>query len=286
MHARAAWVLNFDAEDELRVGPGYTCPADVRARMKPLRDRVRALVGDDVVFVEPAAPPPREAAGLPGYMWCPTPSAAAALDAAGAVRAPTPSFEIVRRVNDRRFHHALGAPLEGARWMEDAAEIFALVARGRWVLKRALGFAGRGRLACSPGVDARPFVARALREDGGVAVEPEVEVSLDVSIHGYLTPEGALTLGRPVGSIVRGGTWQGVCDAPPLLSASERAALHDEAHAVGRALAREGYFGPFNLDGFRHGAGEFCPRCEINARFSMGFGVGWGTFPREEGTAR
>ena len=283
MVARAAWVLNFDAEDELRVGPTYAPPNDMRPRLHSLRERVRALTGDDAVFVDPDGPPPTEAAGLVGYMWCPTPRAIAALDRAGTVRAPTPSVDVVRRVNDRRFHHALGAPLAGSRWMTNAGEILALTAGGRWLLKRALGFAGRGRLACGEGVDARSFVARAIREDGGVAVEPHVEVLLDVSIHGYLDAAGSLTLGRPVASQIKGGTWQGVSETPPDLLETEVASLVSDATSTAAALTREGYFGPFNLDAFRYvdrdGNGQFCPRCEINARFSMGFGAGWGRFP-------
>lgn len=279
MQARAAWVLNFDAEDELRAGPAYAPRAEALAWSSRLVARVTALVGDDAVVVARGEPPPADAHGLPGFCWCPTPSALRALAAAGAVVGPTPPLDVLRAVNDRRFHHALGAPLAGSRWLTDAQEIHALLGEGRWLLKRALGFAGRGRLACGEGVDARAFVARALREDGGVAVEPRVDVTLDVSLHGVVAPDGAWTLGRPVASEVRGGAWQGTLAGDPPLDAPEREALLQEGARVADALHGAGYFGPFGIDAFRFDGG-FCPRCEINARFTMGFGDGWGRYPR------
>ncbi|MCC6646259.1 MAG: hypothetical protein IT374_11890 [Polyangiaceae bacterium] len=279
MRARAAWVLNLDAEDELRLGAAYAPRAAASERARELSAALTTLTGEDAVVVERGAPPPREARGLPGHAWCPTPSALAALAAAGAIVGPTPPVHVLRAVNHRRFHHAQGAPLAGARWLEDADEILSTVARGRWLLKRAFGFAGRGRLACGDGVDAGAFVARALREDGGVAVEPRVEVTLDVSLHGVIEPGGAWSLGRPVASQVRSGAWQRALDAEPALSLDERAALFAEGERVAVALHAAGYFGPFAVDGFRHEDG-FCARCEINARFGMAFGVGWGRYPR------
>ncbi len=279
MHARAAWVLNLDAEDELRLGRAYTPRPGALAAALALRDRLTALIGDDAVLVERGAPAPSAARGLPGLAWCPTPSALAALVRAGALVEEAPPLEVLRLVNDRRFHHGLGERLEGARWMIDEAKILSTVARGRWLLKRALGFAGRGRLACGDGVDARAFVARALREDGGVAVEPRVDVTLDVSLHGLVERGGRWTLGRPVESEVRGGAWRRARDAEPALSTGERAALLTEGDTVAAALHRAGYFGPFSVDAFRFDGG-FCARCELNARFSMAFGVGWGRYPR------
>jgi hypothetical protein len=50
---------------------------------------------------------------------------------------------------------------------------------------------------------------------------------------------------------------------------------------VAQALLEAGYFGPFGIDAFRWvdraGVERFNPRCEINARYSMGWAVGMGS---------
>ena len=52
-----------------------------------------------------------------------------------------------------------------------------------------------------------------------------------------------------------------------------------EAERVARALSGAGYFGPFGVDAFtyRDRVGNVCvqPRSEINARYTMGFAVGF-----------
>jgi hypothetical protein len=76
----------------------------------------------------------------------------------------------------------------------------------------------------------------------------------------------------------RSGAWLSTSlayDAP--LSAR----MTEEAHFVGRALHEIGYFGPFGIDAFvyhdKRGGVGFQPRSEINARYSMGFAVGFKT---------
>ncbi len=53
-----------------------------------------------------------------------------------------------------------------------------------------------------------------------------------------------------------------------------------EARLVADALSRAGYFGPFGVDAYRYRDREqqlrLQPRSEINARYTMGFAVGWG----------
>jgi hypothetical protein len=64
------------------------------------------------------------------------------------------------------------------------------------------------------------------------------------------------------------------------LAPAERAALFSAAEEAAGALAAAGYFGPFGVDAFRYhdeeGTARFCARCEINARYSMGWAVGMG----------
>ena len=54
-------------------------------------------------------------------------------------------LEVLRRVNHRRLNHQLGQHLPGAGYVENEAELEALLAskEGWWLFKRALGYAGR-----------------------------------------------------------------------------------------------------------------------------------------------
>jgi hypothetical protein len=53
-----------------------------------------------------------------------------------------------------------------------------------------------------------------------------------------------------------------------------------EADLVAIALSRAGYFGPFGVDAYcyrdRDEKIHLQPRSEINARYTMGFAIGWG----------
>ena len=57
--------------------------------------------------------------------------------------------------------------------------------------------------------------------------------------------------------------------------------LYDTAARVAEALTHAGYFGPFGLDGYLwrtpQGALAFNPLGELNARYTMGFAVGFGS---------
>jgi hypothetical protein len=56
---------------------------------------------------------------------------------------------------------------------------------------------------------------------------------------------------------------------------AEAALLATELQRTAAALTAAGYFGPFGIDGFRYrtadGSSALNPRCEINARFTMGY---------------
>ena len=68
-----------------------------------------------------------------------------------------------------------------------------------------------------------------------------------------------------------------------------RAADHDRnatyPFASIAALREAGYFGPFGIDAFRwldvNGARRWNPRGEINARYSMGFSIGFEAIPAD-----
>jgi hypothetical protein len=229
------------------------------------------------------------ARGLQGIAWCPTPGALSLLQRAGASLPLAPPWKVLRLVNHRAFCAALGQTLPGARQASTAAEVEAAILgpspTGQWLLKRALGFTGRGRLRLPVGpLDeaSRRWVLASLRRGDALQIEPLVDRRGDFALHGWIAPDGALSLGDP--TVLRcsdDGAWVGSERDAGELSGAERVALEAEARRVATALSREGYHGPFNLDAFRWhdpeaGAPRFNPRCEINARFSMGWAIGMG----------
>lgn len=283
-----AWVLNLDAELELASPRGYRTSGRVLAFVRERRAALTRWLGPDDVVVEPGAPAER-LGGYGGAAWCPTPSAIAALEAVGAEPPKGPGLEALRRVNHRGFCAELGQTLLGARYEREPDAIFALAATpspsGAWLLKRPYGFVGRGRLrvhAGSLGEAERGWVLASLRGGEGLQIEPWVERAGDFALHGWVSPKGGFRLGEPTEQLCdERGAWVESRPAPPgSLDAPERHALLDEGERTAEALARAGYFGPFNIDAFRWrdegGAARFNPRCEINARYSMGWAIGMG----------
>ena len=154
--AGVAWVLNLAAEAEL--GGGKISAAASR-RM----DHVRRSLGLPDSHVVIGLGRDEEASGLPGRCWCPTPSALARLAAAGAIVPEAPAEEVLHRVNERGFASDMIA-LPSARRCERLEEIRAAADRpGRWLLFRALTFAGRGQRRVEGGVDCRYLCRWCLR---------------------------------------------------------------------------------------------------------------------------
>ncbi|HEU4409739.1 MAG TPA: hypothetical protein VFS43_31080 [Polyangiaceae bacterium] len=284
-----AWVLNLDAELELARPRGYRASARVLAFVRERRAALARFLGPGDAIVEPGVAPGAPLAGHLGAAWCPTPSALAALAAAGVAPPAAPGLEALRRVNHRAFCAELGQTLPGAQYAREPAEVEALVAgpspSGAWLLKRPYGFVGRGRLrvrAGPLGAAERAWVLASLREGEGLQIEPWVERAGDFALHGWLSPGGAFRLGSPTEQRCdERGAWVESRPAPEgSLEGPERRALLDEGARAAEALARAGYFGPFNLDAFRwkdgRGRPHFNPRCEINARYSMGWALGMG----------
>jgi len=284
MASTTAWVLNLDAEDELaHPSGGHVSSAEIAARISALIPRLGGLIGpnDVVIGSETRLDEP-----LPGRAWCPTPSALEKLRRAGAIVPHAPGLEVLRRVNHRRFSAELGQQLEHAGFVEtEHALDQTLSARpGQpWLLKRPFSYAGRGRRRVVSGAiseSERSWIRASLRAQGGLQVEPELTILLDVSIHGELEVNGRWMLGVPTIAELRHGAW--VTSRPAArheLSSGEESALLAEAERSAQALHAAGYFGPFNIDAFRYASDAgpgFCARCEINARYSMGYAVGMG----------
>jgi len=288
--ARArAWVLNFDAEDELARGAGHTPSRAVLARFAALADRVGALLAPGDVIVDPLTTIALAPGTFSGRAWCPTPGARQALERAGAVVPAAPALAVLRSVNHRRFCATLVQALPGARYVDTLDDVVATVnapsRSGTWLLKRPFGFAGRGRKRLRAGAIEpadRAWIDASLATGDGLQIEPWVELDADVGLHGFLAPSGALALGAPtVQRTDATGAWiASLRAAPGELAKDEERALFEAAETTARALHDAGYFGPFGIDAFRwrdvDGARRWNSRSEINARYSMGWAVGMG----------
>lgn len=288
MGTRSAWLLNLGAEVELE-NPRRTIGAETRARLPDLVKKLDALVppGDLILFGEENEK--GLADGCLGRAWLPTPRALLALGRAGATRLPVPDFDVLRRVNDRRFSLDLGATLPGQRSVTTLEEVVEALAapspRGNWLLRRPHGYAGRGRRRVRPDEvlgEARTWIDASLRYSGALVVEPWVERVADFGLHGHVSATGIVVLGEPTcQQMTEDGAWietRRVRHGE--LGREEAYSLLMAAKSSADALARAGYFGAFGIDAFRwrdeHGKLQWNPRCEINARYSMGWGIGMG----------
>ena len=281
MEPRAVWVLNLDAEFELGSRGAWTPSAALRAFVREHRERAAACVPPDERVLEEGEVLPPALRGLPGRAWCMTPSARAALEAAGAVPESAPDVGVLRRVHHRAFAFGLGEPLPDEEWATTWEQCEAALARlGEQALaKRAWSTAGRGqRRLRGAELDEqdRRWLERSLAQ-GGVQLEPLVAIELETVVHGQVGEAGAVELGPPrVQEVDRGGAWSSTRDSlAGELTAEERARLLEGAGAVGTALARAGYFGPFGVDGLVWIApgGERVLRTvsEVNPRYTMGW---------------
>jgi hypothetical protein len=299
MGRKSAWFLNFDAEEELARPAGYTPSRAVLARFEGLAALVGALLSPgDVVVAEGQSS--RIGPAYNGRAWCPTPRARRALAKAGVALPPAPSLEVLRAVTNRGFNAGLGQTLPGARFATSLEEIEEALGQasptGRWLLKRPWSFAGRGRLSLQRGAllsaghaghaghagREATWIKASLRSFGGLQVEPLVDRLADFARHGHVARSGEVTLGAPTRQACDAtGAWKGSARAlPGDLSEDELAALAENAQLAASALHSAGYFGPFGVDAFRwrdeRGLRRWNPRCEINARYSMGWAVGMG----------
>ena len=281
--ARRAWVLNLDMDFELAQGARYAPTKSVQNAMnRHARDLARLLLEEgDVLVVDGAA---GRARGFVGRAFCPTPRAIALLERAGAEIEAHPPFEVLRRVNARAFCAALGATMENAAFVSDLDLAIAKldsdpVLGSAWRVKRSWGFAGRGQRIVRPGED-RSFL-KSWIDEGGVMIEPNVDVVRELGMHAMLDVSGAFSCGALVEQTCdAAGAWIATTRVREDDASGERLrdALREQIEIVARALHREKYFGPFGVDAFeyrdREGARRFQPRGEINARYSMGFPIG------------
>jgi len=288
-----AWLLNLDADLELAVGRGYT-PGQSTAQQMAMRtaEASRQLLGPADVCVVPGEQLPGEHQGIEGHAFCMTPRARQILEEAGARPVDAPAVEVLAKVNHRGFCASLGQCLRNARFAHSLAEVVDAVETSdrAWLLKRPYSVAGKGQrriFGSRLDEEDRRWIQVSLHEgDGawtperGLQLEPFVQITLELNLHGMVGADGSVQLGAPVIQICDDrGAWKGTRPAEPSeILQSEADALMEEALRVARALTEEGYFGPFGIDAFRFtddgGEERFNPRSEINARYTMGWSFG------------
>jgi hypothetical protein len=227
--------------------------------------------------------------------WCETPQAAAhrvrpresGVSLNGSLheilwRLPVPSPSVVARVHHRAFclqvARDLGCALPGARMVESLADLES--ASPAWIVKAPLSAAGRDRhieRADFSDPKARRTVERLFARHGPLLFEPWMDRTADYGVSALLTPEETRIVGVHRQRVDRKGQFGGI-DLTSAISPEVRDRLTGTALAVGEALRREGYAGPFGIDAWEYrredGATVLHPLGEINARMTFGL-VAW-----------
>lgn len=282
MATRIAWLLNFDADMELRRPHTYVASARTRRHASVLRHRLTDLLGPEDIVLDmddnavPLVP-------LTVQAFCPTPSALARIASLGLLPPAAPTLAVLRQANDRAFCATLGHELPGSAFARDMQALTASLRipspTSIHVIKRAFSFAGREQRRVRDGhldPSTLGFCARSFDAGEGVQVEPWVTRLVDCSLHGYLTRGGQLLHGTAREQHCDAmGRFDRVLTTPADLLPHESLALHEQFLRTAQALSALGYFGPFGIDGFRYRIqGDevgFNARCDVNARLTMGY---------------
>ena len=288
------WVFNLDAEVELeRSGPYQTTKQLARALAPVLVHAQRLMLPEDVMLHDQAVltRPASDAVSRPnssvprlGRCWCPTLSATKSLRRAGALPEPSPSLEILRRVNHRRFALELGGGAPGARYVQTTGELEVTLREENvevWLCKRPFGFAGRGqrRIVRQLSADDRRWLDDSLRL-GGLLIEPWLALVCELGLHGYLAEDGRVEFGRICSQRTDASRCWVASELLPAstLEPAQTRHLYERAERVAEELTTAGYFGPFGIDAYlwRSASGkiELNTLGELNARYSMGYAVG------------
>ena len=145
--------------------------------------------------------------------------------------------------------------------------------------KRAFGCAGRGHRTLRERLikDDRTFLLDGLRA-GGLAIESELHIKGEFSIHGVIKATGETLLGKPCRC-----TMDAYHQPLTIERVEEESLLTQQATALGVHAAQElfsaGYFGPFGLDlldADKNGGfdGGNILASDLNARFTLGWSTG------------
>jgi hypothetical protein len=282
MGSPVTWLLNFEADEELSLGGTFTPAASLARRMQALvaANSKHFLGPDDCLLGS-------ESRGMAARMWCPTPTAVERVRAAGAELPGVPDVAVLRKANSREFCAGLKETLPGAFFARDLGELQSGLDSNTsptgWLLKRNFGTSGRGQKALleeTPDAKLSAWIRSSWR-NGGLRVEPLLKIDQEFVLHGHLTGEGQWHLADVCVQICdERGAWQQtrrVLDGE--LTPGENQAFLASGEDCIRALAEIGYFGPFGIDAFRWidsaGVPHFQSRSEINARYTLGWTIGF-----------
>lgn len=217
--------------------------------------------------------------------WCETPQAAALRKEPRKLVADAPLHELlwhlplpspvaVARVHHRAFHlrvaEELGCALPGARMVAGLSDLERVP--GPWVVKAPYSASGRSRYIHReepPLSDpkSRRTVERLFEAHGPLLFEPWMERTADFGCSALLTESGLRIVGFHRQMVDVKGQFAGIelpAEVPEMAGIVE---------GVAGALRREGYVGPFGIDGWAYD-NTFNPLGEINARMTFGL-VAW-----------
>ncbi len=288
------WLLHPDAEGELRrlgesAGASYEPRRTTHRLARNLKTRFSSLTADDVSLLpSELATFPRQD-GITWLPWCPTPYLARLANKHLGLRSRFPKPELLYRLNDKAYlqkYRSWTAPnrmllLQRAQLDENLvlSERPPLsVGQGgpaRFRLKQRFGQAGRGqrRINARLSPDDMRFVEDSLRK-GGLILEPELDLTLNCSLHGVIGDDGIL-LGKLVP--FRIDRFQAPQQGIAHLGLPDVPLLTDSAPRLGRQVAEdlraEGYRGPFGLDLAYTTSGELY-LLDLNARFTLHWSQG------------
>lgn len=147
-----------------------------------------------------------------------------------------------------------------------------------WIAKAPHSTAGRDRVVGAAGDttdEAQAGIARLLRAQGQVLVEPWRERTFDFGLWGTARKDAAQALAYHEQEVGARGRFQGII-VPP--RAQQPSSLPEEMQRPGAsvraALQAEGYEGPFGIDGWRYRSSDGTEHTnsvgEINARLTFG----------------
>lgn len=262
------WLLNLGAELELE-GRTLGKAAVAMARGATLKLAITLVPKGDQWFTEATA---REGEFGAGRAFLPTPNAIRTLRAAGAV-IEGPAVDILREANTRSFS-AGHFPRPDVYIIRDEGE---LRSGGSRLLKRDLSFAGGGQRRISQDMtDADRAWLRASLARGAVCVEPWLQIEEEVGVPGFVHRDGRIDVGNAVEQRVVRGQWR-----ESRATTRKVPALQESCRRAGQHLADLGYFGPFNIDAHCSELG-WTHVSEINARYTMGWVLGWTSSPRPD----
>lgn len=276
---KRAWVLNLEADDERARAKGWTPPRALLATIDAQAQRLvgTLVTGDDVVIARgDTRTLGRE---FTGEAWSPTPRALAMMKAAGVAVPEVPSREVLDFVCSREFAQGLRRREPHERMVSSVEDD--RIEDGPTRVSLSYTCAGRGHWLCETAEQRREVIARALSKHGRVFVAERVEVLEDFALHGWVGRDRSVRLGQPTAQRVdpRTSAWR-ESHTDAALTERERDALYEHGVDAAEALGRAGYWGPFGIDAFRYrskdGVVRFCPRCELNARYTMGLAIGMG----------